>query len=117
MKLVFQPGEEGHAGAYHILQEGALKDVQAIFGIHVDASVATGVITSRPGPLLAAAGRFVATMKGEGGHAASPHKTIDPVLPMSFAILSLQQIVSRESYPLDSRVRYFLVELYLFNVL
>ncbi|XP_010943795.2 IAA-amino acid hydrolase ILR1-like 3 [Elaeis guineensis] len=104
VKLVFQPGEEGHAGAYHILQEGALKDVQAIFGIHVDGSVATGAITSRPGPLLAASGRFVATMKGEGGHAASPHKTIDPILPMSFAILSLQQIVSRESDPLDSRV-------------
>ncbi|KAG1331708.1 IAA-amino acid hydrolase ILR1-like 3 [Cocos nucifera] len=104
VKLIFQPGEEGRAGAYHMLQEGALEDVQAIFAIHVEPSLSTGAIASRPGPLLAASGRFTATIKGKGGHAAFPHRTIDPVLPASFAILSLQQLVSRESDPLESRV-------------
>ncbi|XP_029116635.1 IAA-amino acid hydrolase ILR1-like 7 isoform X2 [Elaeis guineensis] len=104
VKLIFQPGEEGRAGAYHMLQEGALEDVQAIFGIHVEPSLSTGAIASRPGPLLAASGRFTATIKGKGGHAAFPHTTIDPILPASFAILSLQQLVSRESDPLESRV-------------
>ncbi|KAJ8477095.1 hypothetical protein OPV22_020822 [Ensete ventricosum] len=82
VKLVFQPGEEGYAGAYHMLQEGILDDVEAIF----------------------ASGRFHAIIKGQGGHAAYPHKTIDPLVPASFAILSLQQLVSRESDPLESRV-------------
>lgn len=104
VKLVFQPGEEGQAGAYHMLQEGALEDVQAIFGIHVEPSLPTGAVASRHGPLLAASGRFTATIKGKGGHAAFPHKTIDPVLPASLAILSLQQLVSQESDPLESRV-------------
>ena len=106
VKLVFQPGEEGHAGAYHVLKEGALDAVQAIFGLHVDPRAPTGVIGSRPGPVLAASARFVATIKGKGGHAAAPHKAIDPVLALSFAIQSLQQLVSRETDPLEGRVSF-----------
>ncbi|XP_020090253.1 IAA-amino acid hydrolase ILR1-like 7 isoform X5 [Ananas comosus] len=104
VKLVFQPAEEGNAGAYHVLQEGALENVQAIFALHVDPFLRTGVIASRSGPLLAASGRFLATIKGKGGHAAAPHRVIDPVIPASLAILSLQQLVSRESDPLESKV-------------
>ncbi|CAL9120376.1 unnamed protein product [Musa textilis] len=104
VKLVFQPGEEGYAGAYHMLQEGILDDVEAIFGMHVQPSLPTGHIASRAGPLLAASGRFHAIIKGQGGHVACPHRTIDPVVAASFAILSLQQLVSRESDPLESRV-------------
>lgn len=116
VKLVFQPGEEGLAGAYHMLQEGALEDVQAIFGIHVEPSLSTGAIASRSGPLLAASGRFTATIKGKGGHAAFPHTTIDPILPASFAILSLQQLISRESDPLESRVSPLSSELIIFDI-
>ncbi|KAJ0969701.1 hypothetical protein J5N97_022578 [Dioscorea zingiberensis] len=104
VKLVFQPAEEGHAGAYFMLQEGVLDDVQAIFGIHIEPYLPTGTIACRPGPVLAASARFVAVIKGKGGHAAAPHNAADPVLAASFAILSLQQIVSRESDPLDARV-------------
>lgn len=107
MKLVFQPGEEGHAGAYHMLQEGVLDDVEAIFALHVDPSLQTGYIASRTGPVLAASGRFQAIIKGKGGHAAAPHRTVDPLIPASFAILSLQQIVSREADPRESRVSSF----------
>lgn len=104
VKLVFQPAEEGHAGAYHVVQEGVLDDVDATFGMHVDPRIPTGTVGSRPGPILAASGRFLATIKGRGGHAASPHRTVDPVIAASFAILSLQQFVSRESNPLESKV-------------
>ncbi|PKA51685.1 IAA-amino acid hydrolase ILR1-like 3 [Apostasia shenzhenica] len=104
VRLVFQPAEEGYAGAYHVLQEGVLDDVQGIFGMHVDSSIPTGTISSRPGPILAASARFMATIKGRGGHAASPHRSVDPVIAASFAILSLQQLVSRESDPLESKV-------------
>ncbi|KAF3325208.1 IAA-amino acid hydrolase ILR1-like 3 [Carex littledalei] len=104
VKLFFQPGEEGHAGAYHMIQEGALQDVQAMFALHVDPDTPVGTIKSKPGPLLAASGRFHVTIKGKGGHGAIPQRTIDPIIAASFLILSLQQLVSRESDPLESRV-------------
>ncbi|KAJ6811072.1 IAA-amino acid hydrolase ILR1-like 3 [Iris pallida] len=104
IKLVFQPAEEGQAGAYHVLQEGVVDDVEAMFCMHVDPSLPTGTIASRPGPYLAASARFQTTIKGIGGHAAAPHKVVDPILAASLAILSLQQLVSRESDPLESRV-------------
>ncbi|MQM13537.1 hypothetical protein Taro_046464 [Colocasia esculenta] len=104
VKLVFQPAEEGRAGAYHVLQEGALENTSAIFGLHVNPFLPTGVIASKPGAMLAASGRFKAVITGNGGHAAAPHLNHDPVVAASSAILSLQQIVSRESDPTEARV-------------
>uniref|UniRef100_A0A1D1Z6M9 IAA-amino acid hydrolase ILR1-like 7 n=1 Tax=Anthurium amnicola TaxID=1678845 RepID=A0A1D1Z6M9_9ARAE len=104
VKLVFQPAEEGYAGAYHVLQEGALENASAIFGLHVDPFLPTGIISSRSGVLLAASGIFKAIITGKGGHAAAPHLNYDPVLAASFAILGLQQIVSRESDPIEASV-------------
>ncbi|KAJ6803350.1 IAA-amino acid hydrolase ILR1-like 3 [Iris pallida] len=104
VKLVFQPAEEGYAGAYHVIQDGAVDDVEAMFCMHVDPTIPTGTISSRPGPFLAASGRFLATIQGTGGHAAIPHRAIDLILAASFTILSLQQLISRESDPLESRV-------------
>ncbi|CAN6719611.1 unnamed protein product [Malus baccata var. baccata] len=94
VKLVFQPGEEVYAGAYHMLQHGILNDIDAIFFIHVMPSLPTGVIASRPGPLLA----------GQGGHAAAPHKNKDSILAAASAVVALQQIVSRETNPLEAGV-------------
>ncbi|XP_004136498.1 IAA-amino acid hydrolase ILR1-like 3 [Cucumis sativus] len=104
VKLVFQPGEEGRAGAYHMLKEGALDKFQGIFGLHIIPDLPIGTIGSRAGPFMAGSGRFQATIQGIGGHAAWPHKARDPVLAMSSAIVSLQHIISRETDPLDSRV-------------
>ncbi|XP_035544945.1 IAA-amino acid hydrolase ILR1-like 4 [Juglans regia] len=104
VKLVFQPGEEGRAGAFHMLKEGALDEIQAIFGLHIAPALPTGAIGSRPGQFLAGSGRFLATIRGKGGHAANPHKTRDPVLAASSAIVSLQHVVSRETDPLEARV-------------
>lgn len=104
MKLVFQPAEKGRGGAYHVLKEGALDKVQAIFGLHVGPQMATGSIGSRPGPFLAGSGRFLVLMEGKGGHATMPHVTRDPILAASSAILALQHVVSRETDPLKASV-------------
>ncbi|KAJ4970560.1 hypothetical protein NE237_003659 [Protea cynaroides] len=104
VKLVFQPAEEGLAGAYHVLQEGVLDNVQSIFGLHVAPELPTGTIASKPGPLMAGSGRFLAVIQGKGGHAAAPHRTRDPTLVASLAIQALQQIVSREIDPIESAV-------------
>ncbi|KAK4736372.1 hypothetical protein R3W88_000069 [Solanum pinnatisectum] len=104
VKLVFQPAEEGYAGASYMIEEGALDGVKAIFGMHVSPFMPTGIIGSRPGPIMAGSGRFTAIMQGKGGHAATPHRTKDPILAVSMAVLALQQLISRETDPHESRV-------------
>ncbi|KAH9317600.1 hypothetical protein KI387_019369, partial [Taxus chinensis] len=104
VRLIFQPGEEGGAGADLMIKEGALADAEAISGMHVDHLLPTGAISSRPGPLCAATAMFEATVHGKGGHAAFPHMNADPIVAVSFIILSLQQIISRETDPLHSQV-------------
>ncbi|GLJ39164.1 hypothetical protein SUGI_0798180 [Cryptomeria japonica] len=104
VKLLFQPAEEGGAGALRMIEAGALGDAEAIFGLHVSPSLPVGSIGSRSGPMLAASCVFEAIIEGSGGHAAAPHLASDPVVATSYVILSLQQLVSRETDPLDSRV-------------
>ncbi|GMH17615.1 hypothetical protein Nepgr_019456 [Nepenthes gracilis] len=102
--LVFQPGEEGYAGAKKMIEAGALENVEAIFGLHVRSDLPVGQVSSRAGPLLAGVGWFQAIINGKGGHAAIPHQSVDPILAASYVIVSLQHIVSREADPLDSQV-------------
>ncbi|CAK9313593.1 unnamed protein product [Citrullus colocynthis] len=102
--LLFQPAEEAGNGAKRMIGDGALRDVQAIFAVHVSHEHPTAVIGSRPGPLLAGCGFFRAVITGKKGRAGSPHRSVDPVLAASAAVVSLQGIVSREANPLDSQV-------------
>ncbi|KAL1339020.1 hypothetical protein AAHE18_U001700 [Arachis hypogaea] len=104
--LVFQPAEEGGAGAKRILEAGVLHKVSAIFGLHVAPAhdLPVGHVASKAGPLMAGSGMFDATIHGKGGHAAMPHFAIDPVLAASSAVVNLQQLVSREADPLDPQV-------------
>ena len=106
VKLIFQPAEEGGAGAEKMCEEGVLEDpaVDRIFGLHVSPFEETGDVASRPGPLLAAAGTFEIVIKGKGGHAAMPHLTIDPVVTAAKLTVELQTIISRELDPLSSGV-------------
>nr|CAD1819059.1 unnamed protein product [Ananas comosus var. bracteatus] len=67
VKLLFQPAEEGGAGASHMIKEGALDGVEAIFGMHVDYQLPTGKISSRPGPTQAAVCFFEVKLEGKGG--------------------------------------------------
>ncbi|MFN3268739.1 MAG: M20 family metallopeptidase, partial [Zestosphaera sp.] len=75
VKLIFQPAEEGGAGAKKIVEEGHLKDVSAIFGIHVWSDLPAGTVATRRGPMCASADSFVIRIKGMGGHAAHPELT------------------------------------------
>ncbi|KAI4320537.1 hypothetical protein MLD38_034006 [Melastoma candidum] len=96
--LLFQPAEEAGNGAKRMMADSALKDVEAIFALHVSHEHPTGVIGSRPGPLLAGCGFFRATFGGDES------RCVNPILVASAAVISLQGLVSREANPIDSQV-------------
>ena len=92
-----------------MIKEAVLENVEAIFGLHLVHGYPVGVVAARPKEFLAGCGSFKATICGKGGHAAIPQHTIDPILAASTAVISLQNIVSRETDPLDSQVYLFLL--------
>ncbi|XVE75109.1 hypothetical protein DITRI_Ditri12bG0070600 [Diplodiscus trichospermus] len=102
--LIFQPAEERGEGARDMIKEAVLENVEAIFGLHLVHVYPAGVVATRPKEFLAGCGSFKATITGKGGHAAIPQHTIDPILAASTAVISLQNIVSRETDPFDSLV-------------
>ncbi len=104
VKLIFQPAEEGGAGAKKIVEEGHLDDVDAIFGLHVWAELPSGVIGVRKGPFLASADAFRITIKGRGGHAAAPHYAVDPIACAIDLASMYQKIITREIDPLEPAV-------------
>ena len=106
VRLLFQPAEEGGAGAKFMIEGGALGSASAIFGMHVDTMQPVGVVSSKPGPILASTSSFKAVIQALGGHAAIPHLTADPIVAAASNILSLQTLVSRETDPLDSVVNF-----------
>nr|GEZ79324.1 hypothetical protein [Tanacetum cinerariifolium] len=87
-----------------MLGEGILKNVDAIFGLHLSVKFPIGAVARRSGPLLAANGFFEVVISGKGGHATIPHHAVDPVVAASNIIISLQSLVSREADPLESQV-------------
>lgn len=106
VKMLFQPAEEGYAGAEKMCQQGALEQprVQRVFGLHVWPELPTGTIGGRAGTFLASAGQLSITVHGQGGHAAMPHRAVDPVVTAAKLICELQTIVARELDPLDPGV-------------
>jgi amidohydrolase len=102
VKLIFQPGEERNPGGASIMiKEGVLENPkpQCIFGLHVHPGLQLGKLSFRSGKVMASADELYITVKGKGGHAASPHLTVDPILIASHLVLSLQQIISRNRNP------------------
>ena len=106
IKLIFQPAEEGGAGGKMMKEQGVLEDpkVEQIYALHVAGTIPTGTLASREGTILAATSTVKILVKGNGGHAAAPHQTIDPVVTGSKIIVELQTIISRELNPLESGV-------------
>ncbi|MDQ0256427.1 amidohydrolase [Evansella vedderi] len=100
--FIFQPAEEGLAGAKTVIKEGGLKqpDVDAIVGLHVYPNKPTGTVSVCPGPCTAFSDRFEITIFGKGGHAAHPHLSVDAITVTSEVISALQQVVSRQVDPL-----------------
>ena len=104
--FVFQPAEEGGAGAARMIEDGLFErfPCDAMFGAHNDPTLPLGTISASPGTVNAAADELSITITGRGGHAARTHASIDPVLVGAQIILGLQTIVSRRVNPLDSCV-------------
>ena len=99
VKLIFQPAEEGGAGAKKLVEEGVLEGVKAIFGLHVWAELPSGVIATRGGPMNASATSFMIRIKGLGGHAAHPELTKDPTTPAVDIYNAIQKVVTRNVDP------------------
>ncbi len=107
VKLFFQPGEEKNpGGASYMIRDGALQNPapEAIVALHVHPGLDTGKLSFRKGRVMASADEIYMTIKGSGGHAASPHLAPDTILIASQVIISLQQIISRNRNPVSPSV-------------
>ena len=104
--LIFQPGEEGYAGAKAMMADGLFERFPAeqVFALHNWPGLAPGKIGITPGPAMAAADRIEITIDGRGGHGAHPHAAIDPVLVAGHIITAAQSIVARNVSPIDTAV-------------
>ena len=104
VKLLFQPGEEGFAGARVLIEEGLLDApprVDAAFAIHVDSTLPLGRIALRPGPILAAGDVLSVDVSGRGGHASMPHLAADPIPVACEIVMALQSFVTRRINAFD----------------
>lgn len=104
--LVFQPAEEGRAGARAMLEDGLLErfPIDEIYGLHNWPSMPVGQFAMCSGPAMAASDEFRIEIRGKGCHAAMPHAGLDPVFVGAQIVLGLQGIVSRETDPVDNAV-------------
>jgi amidohydrolase len=104
--LIFQPGEEGFAGAKAMIEDGLFDrfPVEAVYGMHNWPGMAPGTVGINPGPLMAAADRLTIEVTGKGGHGAHAYLTVDPVLVAAHIITAVQSIVSRNVRPLEGAV-------------
>ncbi len=107
VKLVFQPGEEKNpGGASLMIRDGVLENPkpEAILALHVNTILEVGQLSFRGGKVMASADELYFTIKGKGGHAASPQLIVDPILISSHLIVALQQLISRNNNPFNPSV-------------
>lgn len=102
IKLVFQPAEEGAGGALPMIREGILENpaVDAAIALHVEPLETVGNVQIKDGPIMASPDDFTLTVHGVGGHGASPHTCVDPILVGSMIVNAYQTIVSRSFDPM-----------------
>lgn len=106
VKLIFQPGEEGAGGAARMIADGALDEpkMDAVFALHVWPDLPAGTVGIRRGAVLAGAQSIRIRITGRQGHAAHPHRCIDPILIAGHIVCALQSVVARELPPLETGV-------------
>ncbi|MFG0305626.1 MAG: M20 family metallopeptidase [Phycisphaerales bacterium JB040] len=113
--LVFQPAEEGGFGGEYMVRDGCLDGAERLgegmgpkvarmYGMHGWPELPLGVVSTRPGPLMASTDEFTMTVVGRGGHGAYPHLCKDPILASAGVIQAVQQIVARVVKPLSPAV-------------
>lgn len=109
IRLLFQPSEEDEddenkSGAVRMIEDGALEDIDAVIALHVSSGIPTGKIRITPGFDHAAVDSFYATIKGEGGHGAYPHQTIDPTYILAQVINAIHGVRARRINPMKPAV-------------
>ena len=104
IKFIFQPAEEGYGGAKFMIEDGAIENVEEIYGLHVWNYQKSGTVGVQDGPVMAAADIFTIKIQGIGGHGATPQGTVDCVVVASYLIQAMQTIVSRNTNPLENTV-------------
>ena len=97
--VVLQPAEETGEGAAAVLKSGALDDVAAIFGAHVDRRFTVGQVVAQTGSLAASADTFEIVITGHGAHGARPHESADPIVCAAAIVGAFQTIVARRVNP------------------
>jgi hippurate hydrolase len=112
--FMFQPGEEGHHGARHMLDEGLLQvppladgtpsPVTGAFALHITTALPTGWVSTKGGPLMASSDRLVIHLTGRGGHASEPYRTLDPIPVACEIVQALQTMVTRRIDVFDPAV-------------
>ncbi|AGB40303.1 amidohydrolase [Halobacteroides halobius DSM 5150] len=104
VKFIFQPAEEGPGGALPLIEAGVLESVDNIFGLHINNQLTTGVIGVQPKAASAAADELDLIIKGDSGHASTPHQGVDAIVIASQVITALQNIISRQVNPHQAAV-------------
>ncbi|MDP3842844.1 MAG: M20 aminoacylase family protein [Oxalobacteraceae bacterium] len=104
--LIFQPAEEGGGGARKMIEDGLFAQcpMDAVYGMHNWPGMEVGSFGVTPGPMMASSNEFEVIVSGKGGHAAQPHKGIDPVMVAVQIAQSWQTIISRNKNPNDAAV-------------
>jgi amidohydrolase len=104
--FIFQPAEEGGAGAQKMIDEGLFErfPCEAVFGMHNWPGMSVGQFGVTPGPMMASSNEFEITVRGKGAHAALPQNGIDPVLVATHVVQALQSIITRNKKPIDAAV-------------
>jgi hippurate hydrolase len=104
--LVFQPAEEGAAGAKAMIDDGLWDrfPMREIYGMHNMPGIPAGSIALSSGPVMAAADRFAVEIRGYGGHAAAPHLCRDPIVAGAAVVSAVQTLVSRNCAPSETLV-------------
>lgn len=103
---IFQPAEEGGAGAKAMIEDGLLQrfPLSAVYAIHNAPWIPFGQVVANSGPMMAAADRFKITVSGPGGHGGIPHQGVDAIVAAAHVILAVQSIVARNIDPADAAV-------------
>ncbi|MCA5013816.1 MULTISPECIES: M20 family metallopeptidase [unclassified Enterococcus] len=101
VRFIFQPSEENAQGAKAMVEQGAVDNVDNVFGIHIWSQMLSGTASCVVGSSFASADIFSVDFKGRGGHGAMPDACVDAALIASSFVMNVQSVVSRETNPLD----------------